>query len=225
MGEIVSRGEWGTLGLVFPDAPKQMYADEGARIINEVTRLYDAIATLSGADVVNATGLARRPRWTPRLDEMNLRVEAIDYGSPFRLDLLGNRTVLEVLAGVGVGLQLDLFDLPVENAIAGAGGPLILRAAERAREHLRQRGVEDPVRAAEPPAGRVGGDVEVIDVAAAPPAGRVGGDVEVIDVLEERTITELPDGTRVDHLRYGAYQVVREGLTGPVEVYPIQRRD
>ena len=68
-------------------------------------------------------------------------------------------------------------------------------------------------------------DVEVIDVAAAPPAGRVGGDVEVIDVLEERTITELPDGTRVDHLRYGAYQVVREGLTGPVEVYPIQRRD
>ena len=36
MGEIVSRGEWGTLGLVFPDAPKQMYADEGARIINEV---------------------------------------------------------------------------------------------------------------------------------------------------------------------------------------------
>lgn len=203
MGEIVSRGEWGTLGLVFPDAPKQMYADEGARIINEVTRLYDAIATLSGADVVNATAFARRPRWKPRLDEMNLRVEAIDYGSPFRLHLRGNRTVLEVLAGIAVGLPLDLLDLPAENAIAGAGGPLILRAAERAREHLRQRGVEDPVRAAEPPAG----------------------EVEVIDVLEERTITELPDGTLVDHLRYGAYQVVREGLTGPVEVYPIQRRD
>ena len=209
MGEIVSRGEWGTLGLVFPDAPKQMYADEGARIINEVTRLYDAIATLSGADVVNATALARRPRWNPRLGEMNLRVEAIDYGSPFRLHLRGNRTVLEVLAGVAVGLPLDLLDLPAENAIAGASGPLILRAAERAREHLRQRGVEDPVRPAEPPADR---------------AGDVDG-VEVTNVLEERTITELPDGTRVERLRYGAYRVVRDGLTGPVAVYPIQRRD
>ncbi|GAA3621688.1 hypothetical protein GCM10022199_27670 [Marihabitans asiaticum] len=209
MGEIVSRGEWGTLGLGFPDAPKQIYADEAARIINEVTRLYDAIAALSGADVVTATAFARRPRWNPRLDDMNLRVEAIDYGSPFRLHLLGNRTVLEVLAGVAVGLPLDLLDLPVENAIAGASVPLMVRAAERAREHFRQRGDEDPVRPAEPPAGRVEG---------------VEG-VKVIDVLEERTITELPDGTRVDHLRYGAYRVIRDGLTGPVEVYPIQRPD
>lgn len=89
--------------VTFPDAPSGVEATEVLRLLSALTYEYDMVALLQGVKSSDSRfergsdGLPDfRPRWSPRLqeDDVRLRIAAVTYGSPLSIEVLGDPSVL-----------------------------------------------------------------------------------------------------------------------------------
>lgn len=89
--------------ITFPDAPSGVEATEVLRLLSALTYEYDVVALLQGVKSTDSRfergtdGLPDfRPRWSPRLQEgdVRLRIAGVTYGSPLSIEVLGDPSVL-----------------------------------------------------------------------------------------------------------------------------------
>lgn len=96
-------GEPARVRITFRDAPSGVEATEVLRLLSALTYEYDVVALLQGvksADSRFERGTDDlpdfRPRWSPRLQEgdVRLRIAGVTYGSPLSIEVLGDPSVL-----------------------------------------------------------------------------------------------------------------------------------
>lgn len=96
-------GEPARVRISFPAAPSGVEATEVLRLLSALTYEYDVVALLHGVKSSDSRyergsdGLPEfRPRWSPRLQEgdVRLRIAGVTYGSPLSIEVLGDPSVL-----------------------------------------------------------------------------------------------------------------------------------